>query len=272
MNEDTRIESELLPTTPRIAIARAGSGEAIMFLHGLGSTKANWYPQLEYFGRTHRALAWDARGYGESDDCDAELSFARDFADDLASVLDFVGVEQAHLVGLSMGGMIAQCFYFSRPTRVASLVLADTFPSFPALGEEAVRAFLAARVEPLENGVSPSAVAPSAVRSLLGPDASEMAKERLMASLSNLRVGPYVKTARAMARQEAVGKLGDITVPTLVVVGELDRLTPLSLATDMAEEIPGAELSVIPRAGHLSNLERPAEFNQAVSAFLSSHG
>lgn len=242
-----------------------------MFLHGLGSTKENWHPQLTYFSQTYLAVAWDARGYGESDDCEGERVFARDFVRDLLSILDLLGAGRAHLVGLSMGGMIAQCFYFAHPHRVASLVLADTFPSFRALGEEAVKGFLAARIEPLLNGATPADLAPAAATSLLAPSAPESARERLLWSLSHLNKDSYVKTARALAEQDAVGDLKDIAVPTLVLSGEFDRLAPVSLARQMSGRIPGSQLAVIPGAGHISNLERPEEFNEAVSRFLSMH-
>ncbi len=265
------IASSLLPTSPRISIATAGAGEAVIFLHGLGSTKENWYPQLDHMGRTHRAVAWDARGYGESDDWAGELLFARDFSGDLLSILDLLGAVRAHLVGLSMGGMIAQCFYFAHPARVASLVLADTFPSFRSLGEDFVQDFLSARIDPLTKGASPRDLAPASAASLLAPGAEQCARDRLLASLSGLRIDSYVQTARALAAQDALGDLEDIAVPTLVVSGELDRLVPVPLARGMAERIPGAELVLIAGAGHISNLERPAAFNAALSRFLSSH-
>ncbi len=242
-----------------------------MFLHGLGSTKENWYPQLVHFGQTHRAMAWDARGYGESEDYEGELVFARDFASDLLSTLEVLGVVRVHLVGLSMGGMIAQCFYFAHPDRVASLVLADTFPSFRTLGEEVVKGFLSARIDPLENGATPADLAPASAATLLAPDAEESARTLLLESLSNLHTDSYVKTARALAVQDSVGRLEDIAVPTLVVSGELDRLAPVSLAREMAARIPGASLALISGAGHISNLERPEQFNRALSAFLSTH-
>lgn len=242
-----------------------------MFLHGLGSTKENWYPQLDHFRKTHFAVAWDARGYGESHDYEGELAFARDFVNDLTCTLDLLGAGRAHLVGLSMGGMIAQCFYFRHPRRVASLVLAHTFPSFRALGEQAVADFLAARLQPLLNGATPADLAPAAAASLLAPDAPQSARVRLMASLSDLRKASYIKTIRALAAQDALGELKDIAIPSLVLAGELDRLSPISVAQEMSKRIPGAQLVVIPEAGHLSNLERPEQFNEAVGAFLSIH-
>jgi 3-oxoadipate enol-lactonase len=266
-----KVSSRLLPTSPRISVASSGVGEALMFLHGLGSTKENWYPQLVHFGQTHRAMAWDAPGYGESDDHEGELVFSRDFVGALLSTLDRLGVERVHLAGLSMGGMIAQCFYFAHPHRVASLVLADTFPSFQAIGADVVKGFISSRIEPLMSGATPADLAPESAESLLAPDAPESARTLLLESLSNLRRHSYVMTALALAVQDAVGNLEDITVPTLVLSGALDRLTPVPIARAMSERIPGAQLVIIPGAGHISNLESPERFNAALSRFLSNH-
>lgn len=266
-----KVSSRLLPTSTRISVASSGVGEALMFLHGLGSTKENWYPQLIHFGQTHRAMAWDAPGYGESDDHEGELVFARDFVSALLSTLDRLGVERVHLAGLSMGGMIAQCFYFAHPHRVASLILADTFPRFQAIGADVVKGFISARIEPLMRGATPADLAPASAESLLAPDAPESARTLLLESLSNLRSHSYVMTALALAVQDAVGNLEDIAVPTLVLSGALDRLTPVPIARAMAERIPGAQLVIIPGAGHISNLESPERFNATLSRFLSNH-
>jgi 3-oxoadipate enol-lactonase len=266
-----KVSSRLLPTSPRISVAASGVGEALMFLHGLGSTKENWYPQLIHFGQTHRAMAWDAPGYGESDDHEGELAFARDFVSALLSTLDLLGVERVHLAGLSMGGMIAQCFYFAHPHRVASLILADTFPRFQAIGTDVVKGFIASRIEPLMRGATPADLAPASAESLLAPDAPESARTLLLESMSNLRSHSYVVTALALAVQDAVGNLEDIAVPTLVLSGALDRLTPVPIARAMEERIPGAQLVIIPGAGHISNLESPERFNAALSRFLSTH-
>jgi 3-oxoadipate enol-lactonase len=270
MTPNAMIEGQTLQTAPRIAVVSAGAGDTVMFLHGLGSTKENWYPQLEYFSKTYRVIAWDARGYGQSEDYEGDLDFARDFVGDLLNVLELLEVERVHLVGLSMGGMIAQCFYFAYPDRVRSLVLAGAFPSFPALGEELVQRFLANRVDPLLRGASPADLAASAADSLLAPGAPRSARKRLLTSLSNVRVDSYVKTARALAAQGAMGDLKNIAAPTLLVCGALDSLSPPRLARKMSDQIPACRLVVIPGAGHLSNLERPKEFNLAVSEFLKS--
>ena len=98
-------------------------------MHGIGGNRTNWHDQLPAFGARYRAVAWDARGYGLSDDYDGPLSYD-DFCGDILRVLDHFGARKAHLVGLSMGGFIAQDFYAHHPERVASLVLADTRPGY----------------------------------------------------------------------------------------------------------------------------------------------
>lgn len=265
------VSLRLLGARPRIAVNVCGSGEAVIFLHGVGSTRSSWDAQLASLQRTHFAAAWDARGYGDSDDYDGRLDFAADFSRDLANVLDGLNVRSAHIVGLSMGGLIAQCFYFAHPDRVATLVLAHTFPSFAALGEKFVKQFVATRLQPLLEGGSPEDMADATVQALLGPAASEGARRHLHQSLSALRREPYTKTLQGLVAQEAPGLLEEIRVPTLVLTGEHDRLSPPPLSHSMSARIAGSELKIIANCGHLSNIERPAELSTIVHAFTRRH-
>ena len=256
---------------PDIALSVVGTGECLVFLHGLGSTRESWSDQIEFFSNRYCAIAWDARGYGDSGDVAGERNFAVDFASDLARILDRLGVQRAHLVGLSMGGIIAQCFYHQHPDRVATLTLADTFESFPTLGEAAVAGFLKARLQPLIEGATPADLAPGAVNALLAPGANPHARARLLHTLSTLRSDPYQRTLLAMAHQHALGPLSAIGVPTLVLTGELDRLAPVAIAQAIAAGIAGSQLSILPGIGHLTNLEDPAAFNATLAQFLNRH-
>lgn len=261
----------LVSRAPCIAVNVSGSGEAIIFLHGVGTTKSSWAAQLVHFGDSYFAIAWDARGYGDSDDYDGDLEFATDLAGDLSKVLTALGVETAHIVGLSMGGLVAQCFYFANPRRVATLILANTFPSFRALGDAFVDQFVARRLQPLLDGASPADSADDTVNGLLGPDASDAARHHLRSSLRALRKDSYVKALRGMLAQPAPGHLERITVPTLVLTGEHDRLSPPAIAHDMSARVPGSDLKIIPGCGHLPNIEEPATFNAIVSEFVGRH-
>ena len=252
---------------PHIAVQHVGVGALVLFLHGIGGSKENWYHQLPVLAHRFRAAAWDARGYGESDDYVGPCSFD-DFADDVIRVCDFYQAPEAHLVGLSMGGRIAQNVYFRYPTRVASLTLVDTQLSFQQRSEADRAQFLAARQAPLLAGKTPRDIAPVVVKSLVGPDATHEAVQMCIESMSRLRTESYLKTLTATVNQQVAGDLATIRVPCHVIVGEFDTLTPPSLSASMAAKIPDAQLTVIPGAGHLSNMESPEVFNRAMAAFL----
>jgi 3-oxoadipate enol-lactonase len=186
-------------------------------------------------------------------------------------VLDYLGAEKAHLVGLSMGGRIARDFALRHPQRVCSLTLANTSPGFGALTPDQVKAFLDARRAPLVAGKTPAELAPELARKLAGPQASRAGIDALVDSISRLHKESYLKTLEASVTQDRAAPVERLCVPTLVVTSEHDSLYPPPLARAMAARIPGAELVEIPGAGHLSNLEQPERFNAALSAFLEQH-
>jgi 3-oxoadipate enol-lactonase len=260
--------TEHIDPFPRIAVDRMGEGPLVLFLHGIGGNRTNWRDQLPAFAQHFHAVAWDARGYGLSDDYEGPLQY-RDFTDDLLRVLDHFKAPTAHLVGLSMGGSIVQDFYAYHPQRVASMVLADTRPGFEAPFDPVAREeFLRLRLRPLQQGKEPSDIAPSVARSLMGAGAGEEVYARLVESMQALRKASYMKTVEGRVAWKPAFVPGMVTAPTLVVVGEDDRLTPPTMAKSIAEAIPGAQLAVIPLAGHLSNIEQPRIFNDIVLRFL----
>jgi 3-oxoadipate enol-lactonase len=252
---------------PRIAIDVEGRGPLLVFLHGIGGNRRNWRDQLPIFAAHFTAVAWDARGYGDSDDYEGALDFAA-FSADLLRVIEHFGAARAHLCGLSMGGRIALDFYDRHRDRVASLTLCDTQPGLGQMPAEKRREFVRLRQEPLRAGKTPAEMAPAVARSLVSPRAVPAAFQRLVDSMSALHKESYLKTIEASLLYEARPDLEGIEVPTHVVVGADDTLTPPDVARAMAERIPGARLSVIANAGHLSNLEQPPAFNAAVLGFL----
>jgi 3-oxoadipate enol-lactonase len=255
---------------PRIALSVAGAGPLAVFLHGIGGHRQHWDDQLPAFGEHFTAAAWDARGYGDSDDYDGPLAFA-DFSADLLRVLDGFGAERAHLVGLSLGGRIARDFALRHPARVATLVLANTTAGFDTLTPDQIEAFIRSRRVPLESGRTPRELAPELAQNLLSPAAVPGAYPRLLASMAALRKDSYLKTIEASTREDRGARIEAITAPTLVVTSDKDRLYPAALAEDMARRIPGARLAIVRGAGHLSNLEQPEAFNAAVLPFLLEH-
>lgn len=238
-----------------------------MFLHGIGGNRTNWADELRRFSARWLALAVDFRGYGDSGDPGETLVFS-DFADDVLRALDHHSLAQAHLVGLSMGGLVAQAFYARHPDRVRSMVLVACRPgSAPVAPGEEGASFVNERMGPVLAGGS-AALAASLAPRLLGSGASLAARERITASLSALRPASYVKALQARIAAAPFLDLGSISVPVLVLAGEEDQVAPVAQMRAMADAIPGSRFALVPAAGHLLNIEQPELFHQLVSDFL----
>jgi 3-oxoadipate enol-lactonase len=258
------------PGPVAIAYDIAGSGPLVVFLHGIGGNRSNWEGQVASFAVRFCAVAWDARGYGASEDPPQTLKFS-DYTDDLRRLLDHLRVARAHLVGLSMGGMILQDFYGRYADRAATLTLVDTSVGFGSVSEEVRREFLARRLDPLERGLMPADIAPGVVEVLVATSATAAARQRTRASIEALRVAPYKQALHAIMTTDFRAILPHINVPTLVIVGAEDVVTPPPDAEFLARNIPGAKLVTIPGAGHLTNIEQPEIFNATLEAFLNRH-
>lgn len=270
MHPPTTIQTSFVGTSPRIAVESVGKGELVVFMHGIGGNRLNWRDNLPAFGEHFHAVAWDARGYGDSDDYEAELRFG-DFADDLARVLDHFGEERAHIIGLSMGGRIAMDFAYSHPNRLRTITLCATNTGFSRFSPEARAEFIKSRREPLMNGKEPVDIAGSVARSLVGPKASEAALAQLIDSMSRLHKHSYIKSIEALVNLDTHSRLDHIMVPAHVMCGADDPLTPLSMSQEIAQQIPHATLTVVPDAGHLLNIENPEDFNKSALNFLLRH-
>jgi 3-oxoadipate enol-lactonase len=261
----------MVPGPPRLAYDELGIGDPIIFLHGIGGNRTNWQDQLQSFAAAGRhAIAWDARGWGGSDDYDGPLEFT-DLSADLLRLMLHLGIAQADFVGLSMGGLILQDFVLRHSGRIRSLVLADTsLPPMIDMGAQWVEEFLAVRRAPLLAGKTPADIAPLVAHSLVACRTDPAVVKRLQDSLALLRKDSYLKAMETVTRhvipQEGYAV---ISVPVLVLVGAEDPLTTPDAARRLASVIPGAQLEIIPNAGHLSNMEQPVAFDEAVLRFLS---
>ena len=245
-----------------VAWREAGEGPLVLFLHGLGMTRTGWDAQLTALP-DHRCVAWDLPGYGASPPL-AELTFPA-MADAAAGLIDRLG-GPAHVVGLSMGGMIALHLALRRPDAVRSLVLADTSPAFGLDGTDPDE-WKAARLAPLEAGARVEEFAEPVLRSIMAPDPDPAAVDAAVASMLRVPVAGLMQSIAALPAHDVRAHLGAIAAPTLVVVGELDEETPPAYAEALAAGIPGARLAVIPGAGHYTPLEAP----DALNALLRDH-
>jgi 3-oxoadipate enol-lactonase len=265
-------------TTPRavrdvdaapVAWREAGSGDPVVFLHGLGGSRIAWEPQLAALARRYRCVAWDMPGYGASPAPVVDLTFPG-LVDALAGLLDAIGAPRAHLVGLSLGGMVAQHAALALRERVASLALLDSSPAFGLDGGTTAEGWLAIRLDPLRRGISPAEMAPAVLRGVAGPHAPRGAIDEAVRAMARIPAPGLAAACRCLVTHDLRGRLGGIAAPTLVAVGELDTETPPAYAERLAAEIPDAQLAVVPGAGHLANLEQPARVNALLAAFLDA--
>ena len=254
----------------RVAYIRAGSGPFVVFLHGIGGNRTNWTEQLLALEPKFTCVAWDAFGYGDSDDPDRALEFGH-FADELVSLLDNLSVRRAHVVGLSMGGHIALDVVSRYPDRVATMTLAAGSAGMGTLSDEARKDFVAKRLEPLEKGETPAQIAETVAELLAGRLATPGVRERLRQSMAAIRSKPYMNTVRAIVATDFRPVLDSISVPTLIVVGEDDRVLPVAESEFLAARIPTAKFFMLEKVGHLCNIEAPDLFNSILLKFLSEH-
>jgi 3-oxoadipate enol-lactonase len=252
----------------RISYVERGQGAPLVFLHGIGGDAACWQPQLKAFSEDYRVLAWNMPGYGGSDPL-PEMTFAG-LAEALLRLLDRLEIERAHLVGHSMGGMVAQEFAATWPGRLRSLVLVATSAAFGRTDGDWQREFLASRVGPLERGRSMADLAPEIVAGLVGEAADPVGVAQAIISMAKVPEATYRAALRCLLSFDRRDMLGRIEVLTLLLAGERDQTAAAAVMEKMAARIPHGRCVVLPRAGHLANLEQPALFNRALGDFLAS--
>lgn len=256
---------------PRLATEVQGSGPPVIFLHGIGGNRLNWQRQVAALSSSFTCIAWDARGYGDSDDYDGPLQFS-DFGDDMARVLDHFGIARAHFVGLSMGARILMDFAPRYLDRVATLTLCDCFYGFAnALSPDKQREYIELRERPLLEGKTFADLAPRLVDSLVSENCPAPIREELHRSILQLRVDSYLKTLRASTTFNQQDTLHLLEMPIQLIFGSEDRLTPPEIGEDMMGMLADARLAILDGAGHLSNLETPEAFNHVLAAFLAMH-
>ena len=245
-----------------IGVVESGGGDAtpIIFLHGVGSDKSVWTPQLAHFGQERRAVAFDYPGYGESDPMPGATR--DDFAAAILAAMDALAIERAHICGLSLGGVIAIALHAAAPGRCASLILADSFAVHPD-GQA-----IFDRSEAASRTIGMRGLAEARASALLGTAATQAMHAEVIDTMSNIDPQAYVIGARAVWLADQVDRASAIRVPTLVLVGDEDSITPPALSEQLVSLIPGAAIEVIAGAGHLANLEQPAAFNAAIDTFL----
>jgi pimeloyl-ACP methyl ester carboxylesterase len=262
-----------------------GTGVPLLLIMGFATDSSAWYFQVPEFAQHYRTIVFDNRGVGRSAKPPGPYTI-HEMADDAAGLLDALGVDAAHVLGLSMGGMIAQELALRHPDRVRGLVLAATYPE-PDAEIERTRHFTIGQLGGSvtadgEVRIDVSAVDPLALfQHLLPLVFSQEFIEKDLAKLMHLFAGALqygfsmeaiVGQMEALAGHKATDRLHQIAHPTLVLTGDADRLIPPANSDLLAKHIPNARLARIPGGTHGFNIEQPETFNRTVLDFLATIG
>ena len=242
-----------------------GEGPWLTMSHSLASNLTMWDAQARLLARRFKVLRYDTRGHGGTSAPPGPYTFDQ-LTGDAKALFDALGIQRTHWVGLSMGGMIGETFALEYPDVFCSMVLADTTsrraPNAEEMWGERIRIAEEKGMDALVEGTlgrwftEPYRVA--------RPDVME----RIARDIRATPVAGFVGCCRAIAAIDVLDRLREIRCPVLVVVGEQDHGTPPEMARQIHDNIPGSELVIIPRAAHLSNIEREDAFDRALLAFL----
>lgn len=243
----------------RIHYSVAGEAQGslpLLLTHGYSASSAMWEPNLDYLSASRQVVTWDIRGHGRTVVPARPELYSQDASlEDMAAVLDACGIESAAIGGLSLGGYLSLAFYHRFPERVSALLLFDTGPGYRNdEGRQSWNNYALSQAERFEHaGLEALGNSPEVQRGDHDPTGLALAARHILT-----QHGP-----------EVIQSLGSVAVPTLVLVGEMDK--PFLKAADyMASHIPGAKKVVLPGAGHAANIDQPAGFNQAVQDFLAN--
>lgn len=261
-----RLMGSIATARGRIGYLEAGGGNAtpIIFLHGVGSDKSVWRPQLDHFGESRRAVAFDYPGYGESEL--VEGATRDDYAHAMLAAMDELGIGRAHVCGLSLGGVVAIAMHAAAPRRCASLIIADSFAVHPEGQAIYDRSVAASRSMTMRE------LAEARMGLLLGSAASAELRADVTETMAAIDPAAYRLGAAAVWLADQRDRVSTIDVPTLILVGEEDGITPPALSEELHRIVSGSELVRVSAAGHLANAERPQAFNSAIESFLSDQG
>jgi 3-oxoadipate enol-lactonase len=256
-----------------VAFEEWGSGDPVVWLQGTGESRQGWAAQIAELSERFRCIATDHRDAGESSYVSDPYTPA-DLADDAASVMDSLGLAPAHLVGYSLGGAVAQELAIARPDLVRSLALLSTWAASDGWFIAQMRSWQSLR---RQHWNDEQAFLDSLGAWLWSP--ATYAVPGLVEGLHTImqaedppqRPDGWIRQCDADAAHAAGSRLGSVTAPTLVIVGEDDICTPPRYARELCGLLPSAELVTVPDAGHGALAEKSADVNAAISAFLAKH-
>lgn len=266
------------PSLKSIATARgtvsyleAGKGTPLVLLHGIGSGAASWTAQLEAFADRYRVIAWNAPGYGTSDQVDPDVPAATDYAVHLSAMLDALDIAECHLVGHSLGAIVACGFARAFPDRVTSLMIAAPASGYGRAGAEVQEQRRTGRMS-LMNELGPEGLARERHGNLLSENAPQWARDKVRNVMAQLRPDGYRQAVELLVNGDIKADAADISLPVTVVVGGADAVTPPEGCKAVADSFARSTLEILPGLGHACYVEGPGLFNPVLAAHLEKNG
>lgn len=250
-----------------IEFLEQGEGPAIVCLHGIGGSAASFHHQLEGL-RGHRVIAWNMPGYGES--AARPLNFAN-LSQALSDFMEALGLSSAHLLGHSIGGMVAIDHALRLPDQVRTLALIGTTSSFGGRDDSFKQAFLKARLAPLDAGKTMAEMAEKAAPRLVGPLANQACIARIQSQMARINETTWRDVLQCLVTFNRRDDLGRITLPSCLIAGSDDQNAPSPTMRKMSANLPNAAFHEIAGAGHMINQEAPDQVNEILQAFYQEH-
>lgn len=252
----------------RIAYWTAGSGQPLLLLHGIGSNGESFAPQLAGLADRFRVIAWDAPGYGGSADHALAKPSPRDYAAVAAGLIAALGLARAHVVGQSLGALVAGALARHHPERVDRLILASPAGGYRLGPDAPYPPALQTRLDDMAQ-LGPTGMADRRARVIAGPNADAATVAAVHRVLAQTRAPGYRQAVELLKQGDLIADGPHIAAPTLVACGDLDTVTPPERSRAIAAAIPGARYRSLGPVGHGCTIEDPAGFNAAVRDFLA---
>lgn len=247
-----------------------GSGAALVLIHGIGGNSVSWEPQFEDFARKYRVIAWDAPGYGGSAPLPKDAPEAVDYAKALGALLDMQRVMAAHIVGQSIGAVIAAALARAIPATAQSLTLLHPLLGFGGMAPAERAAARAGRLAPFESQDMAS-FAEQRAAAILGPGHSPELLAQVKRIMSAVTIPAYRQLVEVMASADMMAWSPSLRLPTLVIAGGADKVAPPASCRALADAIPGAAYECHDGIGHYLQLEDPKSLRASLDRFLAAH-
>ena len=238
-------------------VVRGERPEPIVFIHGLGENLESWKHQIKYFSKDFKVVALDLRGHGKSGIPKKRIEIG-DFAGDVTGLLNHLRIKKAHFCGLSKGALVVLELYKRYPDSFLSMILVATRPRYPPAQPAALE------------GMSMEIIGEEVATFALAASAPDSLREEVAKMIAGTRKDIYIQSAEATSMLHYTDLLPKINVPTLIIVGDLDIVTPVNSSEILNKDIPGSILKVMRGVGHLPNRERSEEINNILKEFLDT--